>query len=163
MKKTYTFVMSFGYAENESLGSIAYESSVKFPTARAALIDLATFFKEHFEKSETSTVRSAPACKNCGHVEKVEEEEFDAQGYVDFVRGLYECDTDTLHANYVEYDEGQRWQHVSVEDAFRKGANARFLYTAENVLVTALGHEAHPGHTLDTLFKKRDGNAVHFW
>lgn len=143
MKKQYTLVLNFGFAESQHTGFVPWTSKQKFADAKEALLDLANFLKEQYVGSKEpmksccqATVAKTPDasfCSKCGH--KLEVDEFDGEAFTEWLVGL-NTDTDTLSADYVEWDPDHRWQTGSLEGA----PNQRFVYNAEHVLAAAVGH-----------------------
>ena len=174
-KKTYTFVLNFGYAESGRLSFLPWTSQVTFSNAKEALIDLATFLKEEFllkHRSEphkccTASKEKDPQadfCAKCGR--SLAEEEFDPEGYMEWVTEIANCDVDSFHGDYIDWDESKRWQSNGLEGALTKGANTRFVYVAEKVLAAAIGHSPDDRVTIDSIFKDRTksgGSSFSFW
>lgn len=175
MKKKYTFVLNFGYAESGRLSFLPWTSQVGFANAKEALIDLAEFLKEHYwqkygpkpRKCCKATKEKDPQaefCSKCGT--SLAEEEFDPEGYMQWVSEIADCDTDTFHGKFIEWDESKRWQSDGLEGALTKGANTRFVYVAEKVLAAAIGHSPDDRVTIDSIFKDRTksgGTSFSFW
>jgi hypothetical protein len=171
MKKEYTLVLNFGYVESSRLSFLPWTSKEKFANARDALVDLATYLKEKFlERHEVkpkkccldSKAKDAEAkfCKKCGRSLEVDED-FDVEGYMEFVVGIGDCDIDTFHGEYIDYNDGDRWQAEGME-----GGNQRFVYQAEKVLAAAIGHTPDERRTFETICKERTKNKTEnfaFW
>lgn len=146
--KQYTFVLNFGYVENASMVYMPFTSTNKYKDAKDALVDLAEFLKEQYLKHYSSKPKkcclaskdkdpTAEFCSKCGH--SLKEEEFDADHFQDWLRGLDCTDVDRFHGDYIDYDESFRWQSDGLEGA----VNQRFVYNAEWVLSAALGYPHH--------------------
>ena len=175
MKKTYTFVLNFGYAESGGLAFLPWTSQVTFATAKEARVDLAAFLKEEYLLKHASELRKccqaskekdsqAVYCAKCG--QSLTEEEFDPEGYMEWVAEIAGCDNDTFHGDYIDWDESKRWQSNGLEGALTKGANTRFVYVAEKVLAAAIGHSPDDRVTIDSIFKDRTksgGSSFSFW
>jgi hypothetical protein len=161
MKKAYTFVLNFGYVESSRLSYLPWTSQQKYANARDALVDLATFLKEKFLEKHAVKVKkcctdskakdpSAEFCRKCGR-SLVVDEDFDTEGYMEFVSGINDCDIDTFHGDYIDWNESDRWQTSGLEGA----SNQRFVYQAEHMLAAAIGHNQHKDRTFDALCKER--------
>lgn len=171
MKKSYTFVLNFGYVESSRLSFLPWSSRDKYANARDALVDLATFLKEKYlEKHATKQKKccglskekdpKSEFCSKCGR--PLAEELFDPEGYMEFVSGIGDCDVDTFHGDYIDWDESGRWQTDGLEGA----KNQRFIYQAEQVLAAAIGHSPNEGRTFDEICKERTKNKIEsfsFW
>ncbi len=175
LKKSYTFALNCGYAENGSLSFAPFTSREKYATAKEALLDLAAFFKERYDQRNAPQYKecclvtkakdaAARFCKNCGRT--LEEEEFDVEDFTEFVSGICRADCDTFHGEYIDYDEDHRWQPGGLEQAVADGS-LRFVYTAEHVLAAATGHSPYPDKvTIESIFKDRTrsrGKSFAFW
>lgn len=172
MKKPYTFVLNFGYAESGGMSFTPFTSKVSFATAKEALIDLATFFKEQYllhhavklKKCCEANKAKDPAvefCAKCGR--SVVDEEFDAEGYMEYVQSVDGTNCDSFHGDIMDYDQSFRWQCEGLES----GKNLRFVYQAESVLATCIGHSPYPDKvTLQRIFKdrtQRKSTSFSFW
>jgi hypothetical protein len=172
VKKNYTFLLNCGYAEDAYLSYLPFTSRYKFATAREALIDLALFIKEQYVqryahepkkccKANRAKDPSAEFCAKCGH--KIANEEFDPQGYMQFILDMACCCTvDSFHGNFIDYDEDARWQSegINTKDAIR------CVYVAEKVLAAAIGHSPDDRVNIESIFKDRTkskDNSFSFW
>jgi hypothetical protein len=172
MKKEYTLVLNFGYVESSKLSYIPWTSKQKYGNARDAVVDLAMYLKEKFlEKHEVklkkccldSKAKDAEAkfCKKCGKSLEVDEE-FDVEGYMDFVHCIGDCDIDTFHGDYIDFNDSDRWQAEGLEGA----KNPRFVYQAEKVLAAAIGHSPDERRSFEEICKQRTANKTDsfaFW
>lgn len=168
MKKQYTFVLNFGYAESQTLYYTPFTSREKFANAKEALIDLANYFRKHYEGTDppkkcctAAKAKDAEAafCAKCGL--SLKDEEFDADGYIEFVKDIGGADSDTCSANYIEWTDDAEWAYTSPD-----GPNPRYVFTAEKVLAAAIGHSPDDRITIDSIFKDRTsskGNSFSFW
>lgn len=160
MRKQYTFVLNFGYVESTRLSYLPFISNNKYADAKEALLDLAQFLKEHYLKANSSPSRKCcdaskkklplePFCSKCGKALK--EEEFDDEHFIDWLREMNDCDVDTFHADFIDYDTSNRWQ----TDGLEGGPNQRFVYEAEWVIAAALGYPHKKELTFEVLCKNR--------
>jgi hypothetical protein len=160
MKKQYTFVLNFGYVESSSLSYMPFSSTEKYASAKEALVDLAIFFKEQFALNnkvelkaccEVNKKKDAEAafCSKCRR--SLKEEEFDDEAFVDWIRGMGNCDIDSFHGEYIDYDESLRWQSNGLEGSL----NQRFVYQAEWVLAAAVGYPHRKDQTFEDICKDR--------
>ncbi len=171
MKKAYTFVLNFGYAESGGMSFTPFTSQRSYATAKEALVDLAEFLKEQYlqrnapkpkkccieNKEKDST---AEHCKKCGR--PLADEEFDEEGYMEYVSSVDGMIFDSFCGEFMDYDESLRWQCEGLEG----GKNLRFVYTAEKVLAAAIGHSPDDRVSIDSIFKDRtkgQGNSFSFW
>lgn len=160
MKKQYTFVLNFGYVESAGLSYMPWSSSEKYATAKDALIDLATFFKEQYLLQHKVELKScceankkkdpeASFCSKCRR--SLKEEEFDDEAFIDWLQGMANSNIDSFHGEYMDYDpDNQRWQSDGLEGAL----NQRFVYQAEWVLAAAIGYP-HGDVTFEDICKER--------
>ena len=160
-KKAYTFVLNFGYAESARMSFMPWTSSEKYATARDALVDLGTYLKEKYEErhevkpcscctASLSKDEEAIYCGKCGRSLKVDDE-FDVEGFMEFVSEMNGCDVDTFHGEYIDYSEDARWQPGFLEGT----SNQRFVYQAEKVLAAAIGHTPDEQSTLEVICATR--------
>lgn len=157
--KTYTFLLNFGYAESGRLAYVPFTSTQKFANAKIALVDLANFFKEHYlelhkpklkkccldNKAKDST---AQFCSKCS--KSLVDQDFDDEGYMEFVMDIGGCDTDS-YGEYVDFSADVRWE------AGMLGLNkdTRVVYQAEKVLAAAIGHSPDDRVTIERIFEQR--------
>lgn|SRR5512135_292231 len=172
MKKAYTFILNFGYVESARLAFLPWTSKEKYANARDALVDLATFLKEKFlEKHAVKPKKccidskakdsDAEFCRKCGRSLQVDED-FDVEGYMEFVSGIGDCDIDTFHGDYIDWNDEERWQTEGLEGQ----SNQRFVYQAEKVLAAAIGQTPDERRTFETICKERTKNKTEsfsFW
>jgi len=169
--KNFSFLLNFGYAEDGGLGFVPFVSKQKFTSAKAALVDLANFFRDAFDAKENapqtklccaSTKALEPDalfCIKCAS--RLKNKEFDFEEYIDFVRMIGGSDCNSYHGDIVDWDPDARWQSELPKDL----GEAKIIYVAEKVLAAALGDEYSPDErvTLDSIFKGRKGNSYSFW
>jgi hypothetical protein len=171
MKKAYTFVLNFGYVESSRLSFLPWTSKEKYATARDALVDLAMFLKEKFLERHAVKPKKccldskakdsgAEFCRKCGR--SLVDEDFDAERYMEFVSGIGDCDIDTFHGEYIDWNASERWQTEGLEGA----VNQRFVYQAEKVLAAAINQTPDDRRTFETICKDRTKykmDSFHFW
>lgn len=165
--KAYSFLLSFGYVESQSLGFVPFVCEKKFSSTKAAFIDLATFFKEHYVGepktfSKPCCIKSLESklafCGKCGR--GLKQPEFDAEGYIEFVSGINGVDIDGYAQMVEDSSCDARWQADLPEDLNA----AKFIYNAERCLAAAIGHSDSDKVTIDTIFKNhRKTNTFSFW
>lgn len=165
--KAYSFLLSFGYVESQSLGFVPFVCEKKFSSTKAAFIDLATFFKEHYvgEPKEftkacckKSVAEELDFCGKCGR--SLKQPEFDAEGYIEFVRGISGNDIDGYAQMVEDSSCDARWQSALPEDLNA----AKIIYNAERCLAAAIGHSDSDQVTIDTIFKNhRKTSVFSFW
>jgi hypothetical protein len=165
MKRPYTFLLNFGYAESGGLSFLPWTSRVTFSTAREALVDLATYLRDVYVSKSVREPRAccvgsrekdpgAQFCHKCGRV--LAEVEFDPEAFMQWVSEIGVCDTDTFHGDYIEWDDEARWEAGVLEGALVKGGGgARIVYTAEKVLAAAIGHSPDERVTIESIFEAR--------
>jgi hypothetical protein len=173
MKRSYTFALNCGFAEDGELSYTPFTSEQKFASAKEALIDLAQFFKEHFVEGNTPKLKAcctatrakdteAKFCSKCGSSLAVKK--FDAEAYTEFVHEACLCDNNS-YAELIDYNEEYRWQPGGMEKAADNGS-LRFVITAEKVLAAALGESPDERVTIETIFQDRTkagGKVFSFW
>ena len=176
-KRTYTFLLSCGYAESASLSFMPFTSSEKYASAAVALMDLAAYLKEQYDERHgprepkaccLSTKKKdgeALFCSKCRS--SLVPEGFDEERFMDFVSGACQSDIDTFHGDYIDWDEDDRWQSDggALESAVQD-KSVRFVYTAEKVMAAALGHSPDDRVTIESIFKDRTkggGKSFSFW
>jgi hypothetical protein len=169
--KAYSFLLNFGYAEDGGLGFVPFVSKQKFASVKAALVDLANFFRDALAEKEGetenrvccgSTLAIEPSAKYCIKCARsLSAKMFDVDEYIDFVRMIGESDCNSYYSNIVAYDDQARWQSELPKDL----SDVKIIYVAEKTLAAALGDEYSPNDqvTLDSIFKKRKGNSYSFW
>lgn len=159
MKKSYTFMLSFGYAESQSLAFVPFTSTQKFASAKEALLDLSQFMLEHYVAKHTQKLKkcceeskardtNAKFCSQCSR--SLEAAEFDVDDFMDFVRGVSYCDIDQYHGDFVEYSSTSRW-----EPMLGTKKTMRIVYTAEKVFAAAVGHSPSDQVTIESIFGRR--------
>jgi hypothetical protein len=157
-KKQYTFVLSYGYAESQTIFVTPFTSKNTFSDAKAALLDLAQFFKErfieqHVPKPKQCCLKAKESasedeyCSKCGQF--LTEDDFDIEHFMEFVRDMGSTDNDSYSSEFASYSEDHRWEPEGLGD------NIRHVYTAEKVMAAAIGHEVFPGKTIESVFKDR--------
>lgn len=161
MKKSYTFVLNFGYAESARLGFVPFTSSNKFSNAREALQDLAEFFKAKFIEQEF--VETKQCCLNtkekdseaefCSKCRKsLAAFEFDGEIFVEWLVQMGDCDQDNFSANFIEWnEEDPSWQSNGLEGT----KNQRFVYQAQWVLGAAVGYSHQGQKTFENICSER--------
>lgn len=158
--KQYTFVLNFGYVESASMVYMPFTSLNKYKDAKDALLDLANFLKEQYLLKYQSKPKkcclaskdkdpTAEYCSKCGH--SLEEEEFDAEHFQEWLKEFDCSNVDSFASNYIDYDESFRWQSNGLEGA----PNQRFVYNAEWVLAAALGHPHRDTQTWEKICQDR--------
>jgi hypothetical protein len=158
--KKYTFVLNFGYVESSSLSYVPFTSTGSYRDAKEALLDLASFMKEqyllgHQTKPKKCCVVSkekdsnAEFCSKCGR--SLLEEEFDPEGFSEWLLSMDGCIIDTFHANVMDYDDSHRW----VSEGLEGMPNQRFVYQAEWVITAALGYPHRSDRTFEDICKER--------
>jgi len=171
MKKQYILVLSFGYAEDQALGVIPFTSKRRFASFKEAVVDLAAFFRSHYEGEPAETKKCCTAtlqkdadahyCSRCRT--SLRKEEFNPDQFEDWLSRISGTTVDSYSADFVPYSSDPDWDVCDFEKACAPKANTRFVYQAEKVLCAAIGHSVHPDITLDTIFKARSGKSVSFW
>ncbi len=161
-KKRYTFVLSFGYAENQHLGYMPWTSENTYKDAKEAILDLASYLKEQYYIN----VNYAVALKKCCHATKLKDSEakfctkcgsditkdrhkFDGEHFCQWLRELNTC-IDSFHG-LIEWDPEHRWKSETLEGA----PNQRFVYQAEWVLAAALGYNYQNQRTFEQICQNR--------
>ncbi len=158
--KQYTLVLNFGYVESSRLSYMPWVSSCKYRNAKAALLDLSLFMKEQYLLRHTKDPKvccnksrakdtDAEYCSGCGH--SLKEEPFDDEDFVDWLGQMSCCDVDTFHGDFIDYNDGNRWQPNGLEG----GLNLRFVYQAEWVIAAALGYPHQDDQTFEDICEDR--------
>lgn len=162
MKKKYTFVLNFGYVESSGLCYMPWTSVRTYKDAKEALLDLAAFLKEQYlsqfnqQQCCINTRQKDPEAEYCSRCRcTLIDEEFDSEGFSDWLRHLDGIDIDGFHSDFVEWNEDHRWQTDGLEGA----PNQRFVYQAEWVLAAAVGY-SHGGNkvTFEKICERRTKN-----
>lgn len=163
----YNIILHFGYAEDGSLGFVPFSCDQEFDSPKDAFINLAEFFREAFEKGSAPTLKKCcllnkeqgyKFCPKCGS--PLSKKDFDAERYVDFVKGIGESNTDSYNGDYVEYTGRNRWE-PSYDIEVPNHHNI-IVWVAEKVLAAAIGHSPHPDRNIDNVFAK-EGDRFSFW
>lgn len=170
--KTYTFLLNFGYVESTRLAYVPFTSTVELANAKLALVDLANFLKEHFLEKHGPKLKKcclankekdphAQFCSKCSR--SLVNEDFDVEGYMDFIKEIGECDIDTYHGNYVEYSDDLRWDPTG---GLGPEKDTRLVYNAEKVLAAAIGHSPDNRVNIEKIFEQRTksgSDSFSFW
>lgn len=157
--KKYTFILNFGYVESASLSFMPWSSSKMYRGAKDALIDLAHFFLEKYLKENKIDLKKcclatsekdqeALYCSKCRT--SIEDQEFDEEDFIQWIIDMSQCDVDTFHGNFIDYNPEDRWQSNGMEGS----PNQRFVYQAEWVIAAALGYP-HQDISFEDICKTR--------
>lgn len=170
MKKSYTFLLNFGYAESGMLAFVPCTSKQTYANAKVALIDLAIFFKEKFLENTQVTLNKccleckakdaeAKFCSKCRT--SLKENDFNDEEYMEFVQNVG-CSSNDSVGDYMEWSDEHRWEIGMLGP----DKNTRVVYVAEKVLAAAIGFSPDDRVTIDSIFADRTksgSDSFSFW
>lgn len=164
----YCFLLNFGYAEDSRLGINPFFSEKEFSSAKEAFIDLSKFFLDIYLKANMDEVCSLCCsikennkdvyCSLCGNRLHLNEDEFDTEQFLEFLRILSNSTIDS-YDEYISDYPNPNWEPLLAFDA----DEIFNVSEAERCIATAVDHNNYDDRKIDDLFDSLDDNNISFY